>query len=217
MIVRAAQCLKAGEEITVPYTPDDQPYDERSNILSRWCFTCDCRLCVADRHDDPTAREERGRLHQRIKSIANKFLGLKLPVSIRQRNEILRQLRDVLASMEKTYRDTDDRRKCPIKPDLQQASALLSQIYYASHATPADDEENMAVEMQLLENAGIVIKDKRVRGPCMDMPLDMERTYCLSTLCRRCVMTCLRIASLAFQLRQFERAIAWVNAARKSE
>ncbi|KAI5814244.1 hypothetical protein BZA77DRAFT_107034 [Pyronema omphalodes] len=49
IIIRAAKDMLSGEELTLEYVSADLDYKERQKILSAWGFSCDCKLCHADR------------------------------------------------------------------------------------------------------------------------------------------------------------------------
>jgi hypothetical protein len=49
IIFRATRDIDVGEEITTFYREIDADYDTRNEAFQAWNFTCDCRLCIAER------------------------------------------------------------------------------------------------------------------------------------------------------------------------
>ncbi|PTD06973.1 hypothetical protein FCULG_00007245 [Fusarium culmorum] len=64
-IVRAAQDLPVGTELTFPYCPtgDPETYQDIQNKLAKWGFTCDCELCKDRRKTTKAVRVLRKELH----------------------------------------------------------------------------------------------------------------------------------------------------------
>jgi hypothetical protein len=224
MIVRAAQCLQAGDEVTLSYTPYHLEYDERIKRLSSWRFECDCRLCRADRIDGEAARGERRRLYNEAKSVMHEFCTLRSPPTTSTRDGFLDRNRDIFEKIQRTYIDCDDRRRSAVKAELETITKRMEYIVRISQKD-ADivqaNEEIINAEMQALDYAGLVIKEdaKKLRGSCSSsmIPFDSERCYLTQGTCSSSVICCLRIAQCMMKLGQRDRAKAWVNAAKWGE
>lgn len=72
MIVRATRAIKAGEEIFHSYIDPSLDYDARQKaLMDTWGFECDCKLCDAQKAEDPAVKKKR----KELIAEAEQFLG----------------------------------------------------------------------------------------------------------------------------------------------
>lgn len=76
MVVRAAEPIPAGTEITIPYSVEES-YLDRSSVLRRHMLqSCSCRLCEDDRRDGEAQNRRRHELKARLDPAAVKAASL---------------------------------------------------------------------------------------------------------------------------------------------
>ncbi|CZR65457.1 uncharacterized protein PAC_15357 [Phialocephala subalpina] len=64
MLIRATRSISANEEIFHSYEGSND-FDARSAaLMNTWGFTCDCKLCEAEKADSPDVRKKRGELEK---------------------------------------------------------------------------------------------------------------------------------------------------------
>lgn len=75
MLLRATRSIAAGEEILHAYDLSSD-YDTRMESLMRtWGFSCDCKLCVADKADSEEVRSKRRELEREADALIEKGEG----------------------------------------------------------------------------------------------------------------------------------------------
>jgi hypothetical protein len=75
MLLRATRSIAAGEEILHAYDLSSD-YDTRMESLMRtWGFSCDCKLCVADKADSEEVRSKRKKLEREADALIEKGEG----------------------------------------------------------------------------------------------------------------------------------------------
>lgn len=80
LIVRASRDIAAGEEVLHSYV-ESADYEQRQSVLmSTWGFECDCRLCEAEKSDDPGVRAKRRELAAR----ADAFVSSEPPANAKR-------------------------------------------------------------------------------------------------------------------------------------
>ena len=209
MVLRAVRSLKAGDEVTVLYTPPDMPYMQRLQIWTRkWGFTCGCILCQAERIDDATRRQERTNLQEQVID-----MGPESNFTL-----LYDKAMGIICQMENAYEDSSERQKCQVKPELFSISCLLVNKLRRSLDELSESrlEKMISLKMRALEYGGIVVRDRSILVQSTDtsMPLDTTRSYCFGHHIDECIMLCLHIQDELQVLGYMARAQAWFDAAK---
>jgi tetratricopeptide (TPR) repeat protein len=80
MLLRATRSIAAGEEILHAYDLSSD-YDARVEALMRtWGFSCDCKLCVAEKADSEEVRSKRRELEREADALIEKREGSRLAI-----------------------------------------------------------------------------------------------------------------------------------------
>ena len=215
MVVRAAQHLKAGDEVTLGYVAVDEP-ERREGLEKKWYFTCKCTLCEDDEADGKQNLMQRGQLCEEAKSIVDSVRHRQSEVSKQEWTQHYARMKGIVEAMEKTYKKDKDAQKHQFRSHMVQVYTAVSFIAIGASAVAGlRNEDVMDAEMKVLENSGFVITNKLLRGRSEEMPLDKFHSYCSCILpITRAVQSCLGIAVGALDRRSPARTRAWVNAAK---
>ncbi|THH33018.1 hypothetical protein EUX98_g1219 [Antrodiella citrinella] len=198
MVMRAAQDLKAGEEVTLGYTSWIKPLEERSEITQRkWGFVCKCLLCKADDADDPSDRKFRAKIFNMPKA--------------QSVQEAMKRVAEVRA----TYADTVERVACGIKPPLVVMYQRLSLACCTASNMDSDWRYaliGLEASMNGLEAAGIVITDRSTSGRLRSagLPVDTSKPPYLVEVCAP--MT-IQLAGALDAIGEEARATRWMQVA----
>jgi hypothetical protein len=68
MFIYAFSSINEGEELTTSYVRTDYALDKREQVLKKWGFKCECKLCTLDR-SEPEAEKQRQMLTARMEEI----------------------------------------------------------------------------------------------------------------------------------------------------
>ncbi|KAI5237154.1 hypothetical protein E4T43_08119 [Aureobasidium subglaciale] len=100
IIFRATRDIAKDEEITTLYKEINADYDTRDTAFRTWNFSCDCKMCKADRACPATGR--RKYILQQAKDFLAKLPLLNATVEPRK---IILMFEDLIGQLEKTYPD----------------------------------------------------------------------------------------------------------------
>lgn len=98
IIFRATRDIAKDEEITTLYKEVNADYETRDAALRTWGFSCDCKLCEADRHCPATS--QRKHLLQQAKEVLGRLPILNATLEPRA---VIMMFEDLLAQIESTY------------------------------------------------------------------------------------------------------------------
>ena len=213
MIVRSSQRLKTGDEVTVWYVSIDTP--KRWEIIEKkWHFTCKCTLCEDDRADGEQSPIVRDQLVWKSRPIVDSVKDRKSEVSRQEWIQHYASIKGIVEAMEKTYKKDKDAQRHQFRFHMVQVYTAVSSIAlgaFEAGLLPAEDV--LDAEMEILENAGLVIKNRLLSGHSEEMPFDKSLSYFTWVMAvTRVVQSCLTIATGALRLRSPARVRAWVNA-----
>lgn len=206
LVIRATQALKAGEEVTMPYTSGDS-YLDRSTRLKKHIVICDCWLCAQERLDG----EERCRERKRLVDAAQAKL-------LASPDRPIPEARAFVKALAATYRPETAHE---IKPSMMIA---YGQLAYAlglkALRQPSMYGEVAEAHMQVLESAGIVVTDKTVRGSIPSLSrkyLPIATTRVVAVNRHETVMSAVMISASFCSMDDLQRARRWLKAAKWRE
>ncbi|KDQ08784.1 hypothetical protein BOTBODRAFT_558663 [Botryobasidium botryosum FD-172 SS1] len=208
MVMRAIKPIRKGEEFTLPYVQGSSTLS-RHERLKRYCITCDCSLCSADREDG----EEACRLREQL---------LESLSSLRSPETSLANIRSFLCYVEGTHNAL----RGPVRPASGRIRYELAIAYEVRARESADSSFRIqAIDacMAALEAYGIVVLDKSMWGPIgsvgsMDgdeyLPISTETRNLVVEGAKYCAQISLSIVSAFVFMGDVPRARGWARATR---
>lgn len=89
IVIRAAQDLAAGSELTHSYVSILDGYEERQNGLKTYGFRCDCRRCQIDKKTPLACREKRRQLINHLEVENGKLAMVNSKIALREIEKLL--------------------------------------------------------------------------------------------------------------------------------
>ncbi|KAM5535476.1 hypothetical protein V8D89_010813 [Ganoderma adspersum] len=192
MIVRAAEPIAPGTEITIPYTVEES-YVTRQGILKKHMQEhCTCWLCEEDRKDGDERLQRRHELNEMANS----------------RKLTSASLKDV-QKFEKDVRETFAPTRGPIRPLSALALHVLAEKLRAS-GNPRLLRESLQEDMKALRCLGFDVAEGTVGQN--ELPIGTDRIPTVTSFLEPCSMM-FRIACTYLNLREQANAVPWLKAA----
>ncbi|KAI1796166.1 hypothetical protein LXA43DRAFT_656004 [Ganoderma leucocontextum] len=192
MIVRAAEPISAGTEITIPYTVEES-YVTRQSILKKHMLEhCTCWLCEEDRKDGDERLQRRHQLNEMVNS----------------RKLVTASLKDV-QQFEKDVRETFSPTRGPIRPLSALALHVLAEKLRAS-GNPRLLRESLQQDMKALRCLGFDVAEGTLDQN--ELPIGTARIPTVTSFFEPCGMM-FRIACTYLNLRDQTNAVPWLKAA----
>ncbi len=192
MIVRAAEPIPSGTEITIPYTVEES-YITRQSILKKHMFEhCRCWLCEEDRKDGDERLQRRHRLNEMVSSRRLTSASLK-----------------EVQEFEKDVRETFAPTRGSIRPLSALALHVLAQKLRAS-GNPRLLRESLHEDMKALLCLGFDVVEGTLGQN--ELPIGTDRIPTVTSFLEPCgMMFC--IACTYLNLREQANAVPWLKAA----
>ncbi|KAH9899634.1 hypothetical protein C8Q73DRAFT_743528 [Cubamyces lactineus] len=195
MIIRAAEPIPTGTEVTIPYCVEESYIDRQTVLQKHMLDRCDCRLCEEDRRDGEAQLRRRHQLKARLDA----------PTIMSA------SLADVRA-LEKDIAATYGRTRGAIRPLSALALHIVAEKLRMS-GNARHMRESLQYDMQALECYGFVLAHDSGRsssGP--KLPIASERLPTATSIMEPADIM-LRIACTYYMLREEENAARWLRAA----
>ncbi|KAI0751022.1 hypothetical protein C8Q80DRAFT_1307690 [Daedaleopsis nitida] len=197
IVIRAAEPIATGTEITIPYSVEESYQDRQSALQKHMLEHCTCWLCEADRGDGEARLRRRHELKSRLVS----------------RELFAASLAEVRA-LEKDVRETFAPSRGPVRPLSALALHVLAEKLRASR-NPRSLKEALQVDMDALRCFGFEVVDlENARGApgSRGLPIGTDRFPSLTTFIEPVAMM-LRIACTYLNLHDEANAVQWMKAA----
>ena len=192
MIVRAAEPIAPGTEITIPYTVEES-YVTRQSILEKHMQEhCTCWLCDEDRRDGDERLQRRHELNEMVNS----------------RKLTSASLKDV-QKFEKDVRGTFAPTRGPIRPLSALALHVLAERLRAS-GNPRLLRESLQEDMKALRCLGFDVTEGTLGQN--ELPIGTDRIPTVTNFLEPCSMM-FRIACTYLNLREQANAVPWLKSA----
>ena len=193
MIIRAAQPIQAGSEITIPYSVEES-YVARQAVLKKHMLEhCTCPLCEEDRKDGDERLQRRQELNERVLS------RQLLPASLQE-----------VQQFEKDVRETFAPTRGPIRPMHALALHAVAEKQRAS-GNPRLLKESLHADMQALRCLGFNVAEEESQGK-EELPIGTDRIPTVTSFLEPCGMM-LRMACTYLNLHDQANAVPWLRAA----
>ncbi|KAI0772144.1 hypothetical protein BD413DRAFT_475161 [Trametes elegans] len=193
MIVRAAQPISAGTEVTIPYCVEESYIDRQTVLRKHMLASCDCRLCEEDRCDGDARLRRRHELKARLDADA-----------------IMTAPLAEVRALEKEIGATYSSARGPIRPLSALALHVVAEKLRSSD-NPHLVQESLQYDMQALVCYGFVLA--RDSGSASHgLPVATERVPTVTSFFEPADIM-LRIACTYHNLHEEANAARWIKAA----
>ncbi|PIL37354.1 transcription factor [Ganoderma sinense ZZ0214-1] len=191
MIVRAAEPIPSGAEITIPYTVEES-YVTRQGILKKHMQDhCTCWLCEEDRKDGDERLRRRHALNEMVSSHKLTSASLK-----------------EVQKFEKDVRETFAPTRGPVRPLSALALHVLAEKLRAS-GNPRLLRESLEEGMNALQCLGFEVAEGALGQN--ELPIGTDRIPTVTSFLEPCGMM-FRIACTYLNLREQANAVPWLKA-----
>ncbi|KAI0335693.1 hypothetical protein GY45DRAFT_1350859 [Cubamyces sp. BRFM 1775] len=194
MIVRAAEPIPTGTEVTIPYCVEESYFDRQTVLQKHMLDRCDCRLCEEDRRDGEAQLRRRHQLKTRLDAATI----MSAPLA-----EVRALEKDIAA----TYGQT----RGAIRPLSALALHIVAEKLRMS-GNARHMRESLQYDMQALECYGFVLAHDSGRSSSVpQLPIASERLPTATSIMEPADIM-LRIACTYYMLREEENAARWLKA-----
>ncbi|KAI0375881.1 hypothetical protein BV20DRAFT_933313 [Pilatotrama ljubarskyi] len=192
MIIRAAEPIKAGTEVTIPYSVEESYIDRQAVLRKHMLDSCSCRLCEDDRRDGETRLRRRHELKSRIDAPTITSASLT-------------EVRTLVKDIDATY--------APTRGKIRPLSALALHVVAEKlrmSGTGRHIREAIQYDKQALESYGFVLTS--TGGVATALPISSDRIPTVTSFMEPADIM-LRIACSYCDLREEGNATRWLKAA----
>ncbi|OSD04617.1 hypothetical protein PYCCODRAFT_1363850 [Trametes coccinea BRFM310] len=194
MIIRAAESIPAGTEVTIPYCVEESYIDRQTILRKHMLDKCDCRLCEEDRQDGDERLRRRHQLKSRLDADAIMSASL---AEVR--------------ALEKDIRATYGPTRGPVRPLSALALHVVAEKLRMS-GNARDMRDSLQCDMQALECYGFVLIRDSARSPSgSKLPIAKDRIPTVTSFMEPADIM-LRIACTYYMLREETNATNWLKA-----
>ncbi|TBU47221.1 hypothetical protein BD309DRAFT_517231 [Dichomitus squalens] len=193
MIIRAAEPIPAGTEITIPYSVEESYFARQSVLKKHMLEHCTCWLCEEDRKDGDEHLQRRQELNERVLS------RQLLPASLLEAQQFEEDVRKTFAST-----------RGPIRP----MHALALHIVAEKQRTSGDPrllKESLQADMDALRCLGFDVAEES-SGSQNELPIGTDRIPTVTSFLEPSGMM-LRMACTYLNLHDQSKAVPWLRAA----
>ncbi|KAI0353060.1 hypothetical protein OH77DRAFT_1407932 [Trametes cingulata] len=192
MIIRAAEPIPAGTEVTIPYSVEESYLDRRTILRKHMLDSCSCRLCEEDRHDGEVRLRRRHELKSRIETQTI----MSTPLA---------EVRSLAKDIDATY--------APTRSGVRPLSALALHVVAERLRISGNAHhirESIDYDKQALESYGFVLTS--TGGESTTLPIASDRIPTATSIMEPTDIM-LRIACAYYILREEGNATRWLKAA----
>ncbi|EIW61658.1 uncharacterized protein TRAVEDRAFT_115700 [Trametes versicolor FP-101664 SS1] len=186
LIVRAAEPIPAGTEVTIPYCVEETYPDRRAILRKHMIKDCRCRLCLEDQRDGDARHQKQRKLKEKLDNAVS--------ISLAE----MRTLEEQIAA---TYGPG----RSGLRPLSARALHVVAEKLRMS-TNPHDLVEAIRLDMKALERYGFAL----ARGGLL--PIGTERIPTATSFLEP-IEVMLRIANTYVVLRDEANAASWLKAA----
>lgn len=143
LFLRARTKVRRGDELLDSYVDALGRYEDRTKVIERHGFVCDCELCREERADGTVVREKRRGLCEAVDQLTDKIHGDK-----QEGSQYLAPILHLAQELATTYDRAS--RSSTLQPGLYAVYRLLSQTLFSSGRA----DEALPFEIKALESLG---------------------------------------------------------------